>query len=192
MEFGPRALGSRSILADPRSPTMQRLLNLKIKKRESFRPFAPAVLREDVASWFELDHDSPYMLLVADVKREHLKAMTLDEQRLFGIDKLNVVRSTIPAVTHVDNSARIQTVHADVNPRFHALLTRFKELTGCPVLVNTSFNVRGEPIVCSPNDALRCFLGTELDLLVCGNALLRKDQQAPNKKAEYVHEFELD
>jgi carbamoyltransferase len=192
MEFGPRALGSRSILADPRSPTMQKLLNLKIKYRESFRPFAPAVLREDVASWFELDYDSPYMLLVADVKREHLKAMTRDEQRLFGIDKLNVARSTIPAVTHVDNSARIQTVHADVNPRFHALLTRFKELTGCPVLVNTSFNVRGEPIVCSPKDALRCFLGTELDLLVCGNALLWKDQQAPNKKTEYLHEFELD
>jgi carbamoyltransferase len=192
MEFGPRALGSRSILADPRSPTMQKLLNLKIKQRESFRPFAPAVLREDVASWFELDSDSPYMLLVADVKSEHLRTMTLDEQRLFGIDKLNVVRSTIPAVTHVDNSARIQTVQADANPRFHALLTRFKELTGCPVLVNTSFNVRGEPIVCSPKDALRCFLGTELDLLVCGNALLWKDQQTPSKKAEYIHEFELD
>jgi carbamoyltransferase len=132
------------------------------------------------------------MLLVADVKYEHLRTMTLDEQRLFGIDKLNVVRSTIPAVTHVDNSARIQTVQADANPRFHALLTRFKELTGCPVLVNTSFNVRGEPIVCSPKDALRCFLGTELDLLVCGNALLWKDQQAPTKKAEYLHEFELD
>lgn len=192
MEFGPRALGSRSILADPRSPTMQKLLNLKIKHRESFRPFAPAVLRDDVASWFELDSDSPYMLLVADVKREHLRTMTRDEQRLFGIDKLNVVRSTIPAVTHVDNSARIQTVQADANPRFHALLTRFKELTGCPVLVNTSFNVRGEPIVCSPKDALRCFLGTELDLLVCGNALLWKDQQAPNKQPEYLHEFELD
>lgn len=192
MEFGPRALGSRSILADPRSPTMQKLLNLKIKQRESFRPFAPAVLREDVASWFELDCDSPYMLLVADVKSEHLRTMTRDEQRLFGIDKLNVVRSTIPAVTHVDNSARIQTVQADANPRFHALLARFKELTGCPVLVNTSFNVRGEPIVCSPKDALRCFLGTDLDLLVCGNALLWKDQQAPDKKVEYVHEFELD
>jgi carbamoyltransferase len=192
MEFGPRALGSRSILADPRSPTMQKLLNLKIKYRESFRPFAPAVLREDVGSWFELDYDSPYMLLVADVKREHLRAMTPDEQRLFGIHKLNVVRSTIPAVTHVDNSARIQTVQADTNPRFHALLRRFKELTGCPVLVNTSFNVRGEPIVCSPKDALRCFLGTDLDLLVCGNALLWKDQQSPDKKAEYLHEFELD
>ena len=192
MEFGPRALGSRSILADPRSPTMQKLLNLKIKHRESFRPFAPAVLREDVASWFELDYDSPYMLLVADVKREHLRAMTADERKLFGIDKLNVTRSTIPAVTHVDNSARVQTVHSDTNPRFHALLTRFKELTGCPVLVNTSFNVRGEPIVCSPKDALRCFLGTELDLLVCGNALLWKDRQAPSKKMKYLHEFELD
>jgi carbamoyltransferase len=192
MEFGPRALGSRSILADPRSSTMQKLLNLKIKHRESFRPFAPAVLRDDVATWFELDYDSPYMLLVADVKREHLREMTPDEQRLFGIDKLNVVRSTIPAVTHVDNSARIQTVRVETNPRFHALITRFKELTGCPVLVNTSFNVRGEPIVCTPKDALRCFLGTELDLLVCGNALLWKDQQAPGKKAEYLHEFELD
>ena len=192
MEFGPRALGSRSILADPRSPTMQKLLNLKIKHRESFRPFAPAVLREDVASWFELDYDSPYMLLVADVKREHLREMTADERKLFGIDKLNVTRSTIPAVTHVDNSARVQTVHSDTNPRFHALLTRFKELTGCPVLVNTSFNVRGEPIVCSPKDALRCFLGTELDLLVCGNALLWKDRQAPSKKMKYLHEFELD
>jgi carbamoyltransferase len=192
MEFGPRALGSRSILADPRSPTMQKLLNLKIKYRESFRPFAPAVLREDVTSWFELDYDSPYMLLVADVKREHLRAMTVDECKLFGIDKLNVVRSSIPAVTHVDNSARVQTVHAHTNPRFHALITRFKELTGCPVLVNTSFNVRGEPIVCSPRDALRCFLGTELDLLVCGNALLWKDQQAPSKKMKYLHESELD
>ena len=192
MEFGPRALGSRSILADPRSPTMQKLLNLKIKYRESFRPFAPAVLREDVARWFELDYDSPYMLLVADVKREHLRAMTADERKLFGIEKLNVTRSTIPAVTHVDNSARVQTVHSDTNPRFHALLTRFKELTGCPVLVNTSFNVRGEPIVCSPKDALRCFLGTELDLLVCGNALLWKDRQAPSKKMKYLHEFELD
>jgi carbamoyltransferase len=192
MEFGPRALGSRSILADPRSPTMQKLLNLKIKYRESFRPFAPAVLREDVARWFELDYDSPYMLLVADVKREHLRAMTADERKLFGIDKLNVTRSTIPAVTHVDNSARVQTVHSDTNPRFHALLTRFKELTGCPVLVNTSFNVRGEPIVCSPKDALRCFLGTELDLLVCGNAVLWKDRQAPSKKMKYLHELELD
>ena len=192
MEFGPRALGSRSILADPRSPTMQKLLNLKIKYRESFRPFAPAVLRKDVGSWFELDYDSPYMLLVADVKRELLREMTADECRLFGIDKLNVVRSTIPAVTHVDNSARVQTVHSDTNPRFHALLTQFKELTSCPILVNTSFNVRGEPIVCSPKDALRCFLGTELDLLVCGNALLWKDQQEPSKKTEYLHEFELD
>jgi carbamoyltransferase len=192
MEFGPRALGARSILADPRSPTMQKLLNLKIKYRESFRPFAPAVLREDVADWFELDYDSPYMLLVADVKREHLREMTLDQRKLFGIDKLNVVRSTIPAVTHVDNSARIQTVEREVNPSFYALLARFKEMTGCSVLVNTSFNVRGEPIVCSPEDALRCFMGTELDLLVCGNAILWKEQQNPTKKKEYLHEFELD
>ncbi len=192
MEFGPRALGSRSILADPRSPTMQKMLNLKIKYRESFRPFAPAIAREEVVNWFELDYDSPYMLLVANVKREHLREMTADEHKLFGIDKLNVVRSTIPAVTHVDNSARIQTVHADTNPRFHALLTRFKQLTGCPVLVNTSFNVRGEPIVCSPEDAVRCFLGTELDRLVCGNAMLWKSRQNPNKTREYVHEFELD
>jgi carbamoyltransferase len=177
MEFGPRALGARSILADPRSPTMQKLLNLKVKYRESFRPFAPAVLREDVAHWFDLDYDSPYMLLVAGVRREHQREMTNDERKLFGIDKLNVVRSTIPAVTHVDNSARIQTVRAETNPAFHALLVRFKELTNCPVLVNTSFNVRGEPIVCSPEDALHCFFGTDLDLLVCGNAVLWKARQ---------------
>jgi carbamoyltransferase len=177
MEFGPRALGARSILADPRSPTMQKLLNLKVKYRESFRPFAPAVLREDVAHWFDLDYDSPYMLLVAGVRREHQREMTNDKRKLFGIDKLNVVRSTIPAVTHVDNSARIQTVRAETNPAFHALLVRFKELTNCPVLVNTSFNVRGEPIVCSPEDALHCFFGTDLDLLVCGNAVLWKARQ---------------
>jgi carbamoyltransferase len=159
MEFGPRALGARSILGDARSPSMQKLLNLKVKYRESFRPFAPAVLREDVADWFELDCDSPYMLLVAGVKPERRRAMTAAEQALFGIDKLNVARSEIPAVTHVDYSARVQTVHRETNPRFHALISAFKERTGCPVVVNTSFNVRGEPIVCTPEDAFRCFMG---------------------------------
>ena len=177
MEFGPRALGARSILGDPRSPTMQRNLNLKVKYRESFRPFAPSVLREDVSDWFELDSDSPYMLIVADVRKDRRRAMTPEEQALFGIDKLNIARSEIPAVTHVDYSARIQTVHANTNPLFHRLLTRFKELTGCPVLVNTSFNVRGEPIVCTPEDAFRCFMGSELDLLVVGNCVLKKDSK---------------
>jgi carbamoyltransferase len=192
MEYGPRALGCRSILGDPRSPAMQKMLNLKIKYRESFRPFAPAVLREDVADWFELDCDSPYMLLVAGVREERRRAMTADEQALFGIDKLNVARSDIPAVTHVDYSARIQTVHAGTNPRFHALLGAFKQRTGCPVLVNTSFNVRGEPIVCTPEDAFRCFMGTELDLLVVGDCVLRKDAQDASLKRDYKDAFELD
>ncbi len=192
MEFGPRALGGRSILADPRSPTTQKMLNLKVKFRESFRPFAPSVLREDVAAWFAFDGDSPYMLLVADVAPERRRAMTAQEQALFGIDKLNVPRSDIPAVTHVDYSARIQTVHADTNPRYHALLTRFKERTGCPVLVNTSFNVRGEPIVCTPEDAFHCFMGTELDLLVAGNCLLRKEEQDQSLARDYKDAFELD
>jgi carbamoyltransferase len=192
MEYGPRALGARSILGDPRSPSMQKTLNLKVKYRESFRPFAPAVLREDVADWFELDVDSPYMLLVADVTRERRRAMTDEEQALFGIDKLNVARSDIPAVTHVDYSARVQTVHADTNPRFHALIGAFKAKTGCPVLVNTSFNVRGEPIVCTPEDAFRCFMGTEIELLVIGNCLLRKEQQDPALKRDYKDAFELD
>jgi carbamoyltransferase len=192
MEFGPRALGARSILADPRSPTAQQTLNLRIKYRESFRPFAPAVLREDVADWFELDADSPYMLLVAGVKSGRRRQMTSEEAARFGIDKLNVVRSEIPAVTHVDYSARIQTVHADTNPRFHALLQRFKQKTGCPVLVNTSFNVRGEPIVCTPEDAFRCFMGNEIELLVVGNCLLRKERQNPALKRDYRDEFELD
>ena len=164
-------------------PTMQKNLNLKVKYRESFRPFAPSVLREDVADWFELDADSPYMLLVADVRKDRRRAMTAEEQALFGIDKLNVPRSDIPAVTHVDYSARIQTVHADTNPLFHRLLTRFKALTGCPVLVNTSFNVRGEPIVCTPEDAFRCFMGNELDLLVVGNCVLQKDRAGPEPQA---------
>ena len=192
MEFGPRALGARSVLGDPRSPAMQKTLNLRVKFRESFRPFAPAVLREDVADWFELDADSPYMLLVADVKKERRRRMTNEEEQLFGIDKLNVARSDIPAVTHVDYSARVQTVHADTNPRFHALISRFKEKTGCGVLVNTSFNVRSEPIVCTPEDAFRCFMGNEIELLVVGNCMLRKSEQNPALKIDYKDEFEPD
>ena len=192
MEFGPRALGNRSILGDPRSPTMQKVLNLKVKYRESFRPFAPAVLRERVQDWFELDCDSPYMLLVADVVKSRRRKMTAEEDRLFGIDKLNVSRSDIPAVTHVDYSARIQTVHCETNPRFHALLTAFEGRTGCPVLVNTSFNVRGEPIVGTPEDAFRCFMGTELDALAVGNCYLRKENQNPELKENYESAFEPD
>ena len=192
MEFGPRALGGRSILGDPRSPAMQKTLNLKVKYRESFRPFAPSVLREDVADWFELDGDSPYMLLVADVREELRREMTAEEKALFGIDKLNVPRSTIPAVTHVDYSARIQTVHEETNPRYHRLISRFKALTGCPVVVNTSFNVRGEPIVCTASDAFRCFMGSEIELLVVGNCLLRKEEQDPALKLNYKDAFELD
>ncbi|MGZ9116925.1 MAG: carbamoyltransferase family protein, partial [Methylocystis sp.] len=192
MEFGPRALGGRSILGDPRSDTMQKTLNLKIKYRESFRPFAPSVLREDVADWFELEGDSPYMLLVADVAAKHRHAMTAEQQNLFGIAKLNVPRSSIPAVTHVDYSARIQTVHQETNPRYHALLSEFKRLTACPVLVNTSFNVRGEPIVCTPEDAFGCFMGTEMDTLVIGDCYLRKDDQDASLKHDYKEKFELD
>jgi len=192
MEFGPRALGGRSILGDPRAPSMQKTLNLKVKYRESFRPFAPSVRREDVAEWFEHDSDSPYMLIVADVREKHRRQMTDAEKRLFGIDKLNVPRSSIPAVTHVDYSARVQTVHADTNPRYHALLSRFKDLTGCPVLVNTSFNVRGEPIVCTPEDAFRCFMGCDIDLLVIGDCLLHKQEQDPKLKHDYSGAFELD
>jgi len=192
MEFGPRALGARSVLGDPRSSTMQKTLNLRVKYRESFRPFAPAVLREDVADWFELDTDSPYMLLVADVNKERRRRMTNEEEQLFGIDKLNVSRSDIPAVTHVDYSARVQTVHADTNPRFHALISRFKQKTGCGVLVNTSFNVRSEPIVCTPEDAFRCFMGNEIELLVVGNCMLRKAEQNPALKVDYKDEFEPD
>jgi carbamoyltransferase len=192
MEFGPRALGARSIIADPRSADMQKTLNLRVKYRESFRPFAPAVLREDVAEWFELDGDSPYMLLVADVIKQRRRQMTNEEQSLFGIDKLNVPRSDIPAVTHVDYSARVQTVHRETNPRFHDLLSAFKARTGCPVLVNTSFNVRGEPIVCTPEDAFRCFMGSEIELLVAGNCILRKEQQDPRLKLDYKAAFEPD
>ncbi len=192
MEFGPRALGGRSILGDARSPAMQKTLNLRVKYRESFRPFAPSVLREDVAAWFELDGDSPYMLLVADVVEKRRRAMTATEQALFGIDKLNVPRSDIPAVTHVDYSARIQTVHADTNPRYHALISAFKARTGCPVIVNTSFNVRGEPIVGSPEDAFRCFMGSEIERLAVGNCYLVKEAQDPALKLDYKDEFELD
>jgi carbamoyltransferase len=192
MEFGPRALGARSILGDPRSPTMQKTLNLRVKYRESFRPFAPSVLREDVSDWFELDTDSPYMLLVADVVKGRRRRMTNEEEALFGIDKLNVARSDIPAVTHVDYSARVQTVHADTNPRYHALISRFKAKTGCPVLVNTSFNVRGEPIVCTPEDAFRCFMGNDIEMLVVGNCMLRKSDQNPALKLDYKNQFELD
>jgi carbamoyltransferase len=192
MEFGPRSLGARSILGDPRSAAMQKNLNLKVKYRESFRPFAPAVLREDVSDWFELDSDSPYMLIVADVRDDKRRAMSAQEQALFGIDKLNVSRSEIPAVTHVDYSARIQTVSADTNPLFHRLLRQFKAMSGCPVLVNTSFNVRGEPIVCTPEDAFRCFMGNELDVLVAGNCVLRKSEQDSALKQDYSSAFELD
>jgi carbamoyltransferase len=192
MEFGPRALGARSILGDPRSPEMQKTLNLKIKYRESFRPFAPAVLREDVTEWFDLDADSPYMLLVAELAAAKRREMTPEEASKFGIDKLNVSRSEIPAVTHVDYSARVQTVHDDTNPRFSALLRKFKSKTGCPVLVNTSFNVRGEPIVCTPEDAFKCFMGTELDMLSIGNCVLRKQDQNPSLRLNYETAFELD
>ena len=192
MEFGPRALGGRSILGDPRSGTMQKILNLKVKYRESFRPFAPSVLREDVYEWFEIDEDSPYMLLVDSVKLEKCRQMGQMEEGLFGIDKLNVNRSDIPAVTHVDYSARIQTVHSQTNPKYHALISRFKEKTNCPVVVNTSFNVRGEPIVATPEDAFRCFMGTELDLLVVGNSILRKEEQDQRLAEDYKEKYEKD
>ena len=192
MEFGPRALGNRSILADPRDPQMQKKLNLKVKYRESFRPFAPSVLREHVSQWFDIDVDSPYMLMVAPVHERHRREMTSEEQRLFGIDKLNVPRSSIPAVTHVDYSARVQTVHRETNPLYHDLIGRFHALTGCPVLVNTSFNVRSEPIVCTPEDAFRCFMGSEIDVLAAGSCYLIKDEQDPALRRNYQDEFEPD
>jgi carbamoyltransferase len=192
MEFGPRSLGGRSILGDPRSEKMQKILNLKVKYRESFRPFAPSVLREDVSDWFEADYDSPYMLLVDNIKKDKRIEMTEEEESLFGIDKLNVKRSSIPAITHVDYSARIQTVHKETNLMYHALITKFKEKTGCSVVVNTSFNVRGEPIVCTPEDAFRCFMGTELDMLVIGNCLLIKEQQDKVLAEDYKEKYELD
>ena len=193
MEFGPRALGNRSILADARSPTMQKTLNRKVKQRESFRPFAPSVLRSDVSDWFELDCDSPYMLLVAGVKPERRRYEAETQGARSGIDRLDVPRSEIPAVTHVDYSARVQTVHRETNPRYHALLEAFKARTGCPVLVNTSFNVRGEPIVCTPADAFRCFMGTEIECLAIGNCFLRKEAQDPSLGIEaYGDAFEPD
>jgi carbamoyltransferase len=192
MEFGPRALGGRSFIGDARSPEMQKLLNLKVKYRESFRPFAPSVLAEEASDWFELDGDSPYMLIVADVVRARRREMSDEEKNLFGIDKLNVARSDIPAVTHVDYSARIQTVHEETNPRYHALISRFRDMTGCPVIVNTSFNVRGEPIVATPEDAFRCFMGTEAEMLVVGNSILHKSDQDPDLKLNYKDAFDLD
>jgi carbamoyltransferase len=192
MEFGPRALGNRSILADPRNPEMQKTLNLKVKYRESFRPFAPSVLAEDVQDWFELDQPSPYMLLVADVAKRHRIETNGAERTLAGIDKLKALRSAVPAVTHVDYSARVQTVHRDTNPRFHGLLRAFKQQTGCPVLVNTSFNVRGEPIACTPEDAFRCLMGTEIEMLVIGNCILQKEWQNPNLVLNYRDAFDPD
>ena len=192
MEFGPRSLGARSIIADPRSDKMQKELNLKVKFRESFRPFAPSVLREDVNSWFDLNTDSPYMLMVADVKKSIQIQMSENDQKLFGIEKLNVKRSSIPAVTHVDYSARIQTVHEETNPKYHKLLKKFKDITGCPILVNTSFNIRGEPIVCNVKDAFKCFMGTNLDILVCENFILHKDMQDKSLQINYKQETKLD
>ncbi len=191
MEFGPRALGARSIIADPRSSKMQKQLNLKVKYRESFRPFAPSILIDDVKDWFELDIESPYMLLVANINKTHSIEMNEKENNLFGIDKLNIKRSTIPAITHVDYSARIQTVHKETNPKYYNLIKKFKEITGCPILVNTSFNIRGEPIVCSPKDAFRCFMGTELDILVVNNFILFKENQTA-QIIDYKKSFNLD
>ena len=192
MEFGPRALGGRSILGDPRSEKMQKNLNLKVKYRESFRPFAPSILRKDLSKWFDLNVDSPYMLLVSDINPEKKIEMTEEQKKLFGIDKLNIKRSEIPAVTHVDYSARIQTVKKETNKRYYDLILKFKDKTGCPLIINTSFNVRGEPIVNSPTDAFNCFMGTELDYLVIGNCILEKNKQDPNLKKDYTKKFELD
>ena len=192
MEFGPRALGNRSILGDPRSEKMQKNLNLKVKYRESFRPFAPSILIEDVANWFNINVDSPYMLMVANIKKEKKIEMSDEQKKLFGIDLLNIKRSEIPAVTHVDYSARIQTVHKNTNQKFYNLIKKFKEKTNCPVLINTSFNIRGEPIVNTPLDAFNCFMGTDLDILVVGNCYLDKKEQNMNLKKDYTNQFELD
>jgi carbamoyltransferase len=193
MEFGPRALGGRSIIGDPRNPEMQSIMNLKIKYRESFRPFAPAVKAEHVSDWFEIDRRSPYMLLVAPVKKEKRIALTEEQQRLCGLEKLNTPRSEVPAVTHIDYSARVQTVHKETNPRFYELISQFERHTGCPVLINTSFNVRGEPIVCSPEDAYRCFMRTEMDCLVMENIVILKQDQPKQERDEFwQQEFELD
>ena len=192
MEFGPRALGSRSIIGDPRSDKMQKNLNLKVKYRESFRPFAPSILREDLSEWFDINTDSPYMLFVANIISNKKVEMTEEQKKLFGIDKLNIKRSKIPAVTHVDYSARIQTVDKDTNKPYYDLISKFKEKTDCPVIINTSFNVRGEPIVNTPSDAFNCFMGTELDYLVIGNCIIDKKKQKYNLKKNYKKEFELD
>jgi carbamoyltransferase len=193
MEFGPRALGARSIIGDARSPQMQSIMNLKIKYRESFRPFAPSVTREKVSEWFELDDESPYMMLVAQVKEDKLKKMSAEEEKLWGIDKLKIERSSIPAVTHVDNSARIQTVRKEDNALYYNIISEFEKLTGCPVIINTSFNVRGEPIVCTPDDAYRCFMRTEMDYLVLENFLLdKKEQPATDDGKEWMKQFEAD
>ena len=192
MEFGPRALGGRSILGDPRSPNMQKNLNLKVKYRESFRPFAPSILADDLNKWFEIDSASPYMLMVANVKKEKCITMSENDEKLFGIDKLNVKRSSVPAITHVDYSARIQTVHENSNPKYYKLISKFKQITGCPILVNTSFNVRGEPIVNTPEDAFNCFMGTNLDRLIIGNCYLDKKKQNQDLKKDYTDKFELD
>ena len=192
MEFGPRALGARSIIADPRSEKMQKILNLKVKFRESFRPFAPSIIREDLSDWFELDCDSPYMLLVANIHKSIKREMTIEEKKLFGIDKLNIKRSNVPAITHVDYSARIQTVNKETNPKYYKLLQNFKKITNCPMIVNTSFNVRGEPIVCTVQDAFKCFMGTDLDMLVCGNFILYKNKQNQDLKENYKNKFKLD
>ena len=192
MEFGPRALGNRSIIADPRSPTMQKTLNLKVKYRESFRPFAPSILIEDVNKWFKINEESPYMLLVVKMLENKRIKMTQEEQKLFGIDKLNIKRSEIPAVTHVDYSARIHTVDKKINPKFHSLLKKFKEKTNCPILINTSFNVRGEPIVNTPEEAFNCFMGTELDKLIIGNCILDKTNQEKSLIKNYKNNFALD
>jgi len=192
MEFGPRALGCRSILGDPRSPDMQKNLNLKVKYRESFRPFAPSILAEELNNWFDINSYSPYMLMVSKVKKNKCIPMTKSDEKLFGIEKLNVKRSEVPAITHVDYSARIQTVHEHTNKKYYKLLSKFKELTGCPILVNTSFNVRGEPIVNTPEDAFRCFMGTDLDNLAIGNCYLIKSEQEKLLKDDYKKKFELD
>jgi len=193
MEYGPRALGNRSIIGDPRNTKMQSIMNLKIKYRESFRPFAPSVLNEKAGNYFEINAESPYMLLVASVNKDHIKPMTSEQEGLFGIDKLNVARSTIPAVTHIDYSARVQTVHSDTNPRYYRLIKEFERLTGCPVLINTSFNVRGEPIVCTAQDSYRCFMRCEMDYLVVDNFLLDKKAQPKQKQDDsWKKEFVLD
>ena len=192
MEFGPRALGNRSIIGDARSDKMQKILNLKVKFRESFRPFAPSILYEDLKEWFEFDQKSPYMLFVDQVKKDKIIIMDKNQEKLFGIDKLNVKRSIVPAITHVDYTARIQTVHSETNLIYHKLIKKVKSITGCPVIINTSFNIRGEPIVCSPKDAFECFMGTDLDLLVMNNFILYKEEQTIKINKNYKNKYKLD